>query len=169
METNYDFIRNNARVYWYDPAINDYPQEERESKKRTIYTIFGLEDGEEIDDDTIISISDGTTDAEVYASELRPAYCHLTNEQRKILNEFKMALRKCYDNHIEFVNDVYGGELIAIDNTDVDKVLWADESNDLDESTIDIDTASAQRDYILFDSYLAMNGETRWVKLKSRK
>lgn len=50
-------------VYWNDPAINDYPEDEREEAMQRRFVVFKVE-GE------IISISDGYTTAEVYASEL---------------------------------------------------------------------------------------------------
>lgn len=54
-------------VYWNDPAIDDYPIEERADlldREFTITFVSGY------DNDSIIYISDGYTDAEVYASEL---------------------------------------------------------------------------------------------------
>jgi hypothetical protein len=50
-------------VYWNDPAIDDYPEEEREEALKRRFVIFDI-NGE------IISISDTYTTAEVYASEL---------------------------------------------------------------------------------------------------
>ena len=50
-------------VYWNDPAIDDYPEEEREEALKRRFVVFKVE-GE------IISISDTYTTAEVYADEL---------------------------------------------------------------------------------------------------
>lgn len=50
-------------VYWNDPAINDYPEEERDDVLNRRFVVFKVK-GE------TISISDGYTTAEVYASEL---------------------------------------------------------------------------------------------------
>jgi hypothetical protein len=50
-------------VYWNDPAIDDYPEDEREEALKRRFVIFKVE-GE------IISISDTYTTAEVYADEL---------------------------------------------------------------------------------------------------
>lgn len=164
----YDFIRNNARVYWNDPGLNDYPQEERESRKRAIYTIFGLKDGEVIDDDTIINISDGTTEAEVYASELTPAYCDLTEKQRECIANLKNALQTCYDNNIVFIHDDYACELIPLDTTDVDDVLWHEDSNIADETTIELDRAVSE-DFVSVDAYsLPVGDNNLWIRLKSR-
>lgn len=50
-------------VYWNDPAIDDYPEEERDDVLNRRFVVFKVE-GE------TISISDGYTTAEVYADEL---------------------------------------------------------------------------------------------------
>lgn len=50
-------------VFWNDPAINDYPQYEREEMLNRRFVIFKIEGD-------IISISDTYTTAEVYAEEL---------------------------------------------------------------------------------------------------
>lgn len=56
-------------VRWNDPAIMDYPVEDRESALKREFVIYDIQ-GE--DDDSIISIKEigGSTEAEVYASEL---------------------------------------------------------------------------------------------------
>lgn len=61
-DENHDFKAGDA-VYWNDPAIDDYPEEEREEALKRRFVIFDIS-GE------IISISDTYTTAEVYASEL---------------------------------------------------------------------------------------------------
>lgn len=61
-DDEHDFEAGDA-VYWNDPAIDDYPEEEREEAMQRRFVVFKVE-GE------IISISDGYTTAEVYASEL---------------------------------------------------------------------------------------------------
>ena len=61
-EDSHDFKVGDA-VYWNDPAINDYPEEEREEALKRRFVIFDIS-GE------IISISDTYTTAEVYADEL---------------------------------------------------------------------------------------------------
>ena len=58
----HDFKAGDA-VYWNDPAINDYPEEERDEVLKRRFVIFDIS-GE------IISISDTYTTAEVCASEL---------------------------------------------------------------------------------------------------
>lgn len=61
-DDEHDFEVGDA-VYWNDPAINDYPEEEQEDALKRRFVVFKVE-GE------IISISDTYTTAEVYASEL---------------------------------------------------------------------------------------------------
>lgn len=61
-DDEHDFKTGDA-VYWNDPAIDDYPEEEREEALKRRFVVFDIS-GE------IISISDTYTTAEVYASEL---------------------------------------------------------------------------------------------------
>ena len=61
-DEDHDFEAGDA-VYWNDPAIDDYPEDEREEALKRRFVIFKVE-GE------IISISDTYTTAEVYADEL---------------------------------------------------------------------------------------------------
>lgn len=61
-EGTHDFKAGDA-VYWNGPAIDDYPEEEREEAQKRRFVVFKVE-GE------IISISDTYTTAEVYADEL---------------------------------------------------------------------------------------------------
>ena len=61
-DDDHDFKVGDA-VYWNDPAIDDYPEEEREEALKRRFVVFKVE-GE------IISISDTYTMAEVYADEL---------------------------------------------------------------------------------------------------
>jgi hypothetical protein len=61
-EDEHDFKAGDA-VYWNDPAIDDYPEEEREEALKRRFVVFDIS-GE------IISISDTYTTAEVYACEL---------------------------------------------------------------------------------------------------
>lgn len=61
-DDDHDFKVGDA-VYWNDPAIDDYPEEEREEALKRRFVVFDIS-GE------IISISDTYTTAEVYADEL---------------------------------------------------------------------------------------------------
>jgi hypothetical protein len=67
-DTNEHNFKVGDKVYWDDPAITDYPEDEREDLLNRRFVIIGV-DG--YDDDSIIHITDCYTDAEVYASELR--------------------------------------------------------------------------------------------------
>ena len=68
----YDWVKIGAYCKWNDVAIDDYDAEEKEIAQNTIYEIFDIRKNvdEEIDDDTIILISNDTSDVEVYAHEL---------------------------------------------------------------------------------------------------
>jgi hypothetical protein len=55
------------KVKWNDPGLNDYPEEDREMVRLNVYTI---EEINGTDEDSIILISDGITEAEVTANEL---------------------------------------------------------------------------------------------------
>ena len=61
-DDGHDFNTGDA-VYWNDPEIDDYPEEEREEALKRRFVVFNIR-GE------IISISDTYTTAEVYANEL---------------------------------------------------------------------------------------------------
>ena len=50
-------------VYWNDPNINDYPEDEREELLKRRFVVFAV-------NYDIISISDTYSEAEVYANEL---------------------------------------------------------------------------------------------------
>jgi hypothetical protein len=61
-DDEHDFEVGDA-VYWNDPAIDDYPEDEREEALKRRFVVFNIS-GE------IISISDTYTTAEVYVNEL---------------------------------------------------------------------------------------------------
>lgn len=68
----YDWIELGTLCKWNDVAIDDYPIEDREIARETIYEVVHIHSDvlDEIDDDTIILISNDTSDVEVYAHEL---------------------------------------------------------------------------------------------------
>jgi hypothetical protein len=68
----YDWVKIGAYCKWNDVAIDDYPIEDREIARETIYEVAHIHSDvlDEIDDDTIILISNDTSDVEVYAHEL---------------------------------------------------------------------------------------------------
>lgn len=68
--TKIDFtnkVKVGAKVKWNDPAINDYPEDERTAALNRIFTIFKV-DGE--GEDCTVWITDGVTEAEVNYWEL---------------------------------------------------------------------------------------------------
>ena len=64
---NYHNFEIGDKVYWNDPAINDYPEDEREDALKRRFVVIGIEGKY---DDSIITITDCYTDAEVYPNEL---------------------------------------------------------------------------------------------------
>ena len=71
LETKLSDIQNLAvgkKVRWIDPAIEDYDEEDREDMLNRVFTIYSCPDV--IERDSIIGISDGTTEAEVLPMEL---------------------------------------------------------------------------------------------------
>lgn len=72
-EYKYSFIKKGTLVYWDDPAINDFSLDEQIPQMGTIWTIDDVKtDNTEIQDDTIVLISNQYSTAEVFAKELIP-------------------------------------------------------------------------------------------------
>jgi hypothetical protein len=72
-EYKYAFIKKGILVYWDDPAIEDFPFDEKVSQMDTVWTIDDVKtDNTEIQDDTIVLISNQYSTAEVFAKELIP-------------------------------------------------------------------------------------------------
>lgn len=61
-------LKIGTKVKWHDPAIEDYDVEDREEVLNRVFEIIDAPD--EIEEDSIILISDGFTEAEVYPGEL---------------------------------------------------------------------------------------------------
>jgi hypothetical protein len=59
-------MRIGQKVKWFDPAINDYPIEERETQRNRIYTIV------KIINEEMCLIADDFSESEVFFSELIP-------------------------------------------------------------------------------------------------
>lgn len=75
----YDFIKIGGKVKWNDPCIQDYPKSERKKLLNRVWSvdlINGLTDNTEIDDDSIITISDEYSEAQVCPCELEPFVFH---------------------------------------------------------------------------------------------
>lgn len=171
MQNEYNFIRNGARVFWNDPAINDYPKKERRKLSNAIWNVFDIriDENGNIDDDTIVCIaSEYGSEAEVYAKELRPAYCHLNQKQKRALLKLRLALNKCREENIYFIHDDYAGVLMALDKSDIEDVLWEEESGDGDTTTIRLEDAYCSGDVIgITDHSLPTGDNNLWIQLKS--
>ena len=70
MKKDYCWIKSGVKCRWNDPGINDYEPEERQGVLARVFEVVSAP--QEIEDDTVILISDGHSEAEVYASELEP-------------------------------------------------------------------------------------------------
>ena len=64
----FPYYQKGDKVYWDDPAIYNYDKEERENAFKRIFVIVGI-------NGHIITISDGHTEAEVMAIELKRFIC----------------------------------------------------------------------------------------------
>ena len=62
-------FKNGDKVHWVDPGLNDYEPAYREWAKRRVFTVIDVSNH---DEDGIITISNGRTDAEVFSNELIP-------------------------------------------------------------------------------------------------
>ena len=72
----FGFIHHGAKVFWDDPAADDYGPE-KEKHLKTVYVVHSVNGkakskAEENDDIVLIYDRDGCSEAEVYAGELRP-------------------------------------------------------------------------------------------------
>ena len=66
----YSKMTNGTAVRWIDPAIEDYDEEDREDVLARVFTIYNCPPSDEIENDTVITIANEETEAEVYAYEL---------------------------------------------------------------------------------------------------
>ena len=97
MKNDYLFIKPGKLVYWNDPALVDYDPEERESIRNTTFVVNQIY-GDTIEDDTIILISSKHSEAEVYASELRPIDCEELNYYREFVCGRTSISRSLYES-----------------------------------------------------------------------
>ena len=65
-------IRTGDRVRWADPAIGDFDPEDRLGQVATVYTV--LDAPEYMEEDSVVLISDGVGETEVFPRELALAY-----------------------------------------------------------------------------------------------
>lgn len=168
---DYKFIKVGARVFWNDPAINDYPEDEREWQRLTIYTILDIkvDDGEEVNDDTIVCVrSEYGCEGEVYAEELSPAYCHLTDKQRRLVSKLREMFLVCEKANIDFVLHQESNELLLFDGSDVEEYLWDEDSSDEEFETIRMDVAGNDFICMPISKEISFCENNVWIKLKSR-
>lgn len=100
----YDWIKVGVSCNWNDVAINDYEECEREIVKETTYEVIEikLDDGI-ICDDTIILISNGVSEVEVYAYEIE-RLVYTGNEDLSTIEQIDlMSFTKGQKDVLEFV------------------------------------------------------------------
>lgn len=68
----YSKIKIGSKVKWNDPAVEDYDMKYRKKVLNRIFKVFSINGGAEscASGDDIVCISDGFSEAEVYAREL---------------------------------------------------------------------------------------------------
>lgn len=70
----YNWIKIGCKCKWNDTALSDYSPIERKYYKDNVWVVYDIfhedEENEEIFDDTIILISNGYSEAEVYPHEI---------------------------------------------------------------------------------------------------
>ena len=67
---DYDKLHTGAKVRWIDPGIEDYDPEDREDILQRVFVIYDCPNPDEIENDTVIGITNEYTEAEVNAYEL---------------------------------------------------------------------------------------------------
>ena len=70
----YAWIRPGVKCHWIDPCIKDFAPEERENQLNMVFEIVNInrKDDRVNEDDDIVLISNGNSEAEVLPSELIP-------------------------------------------------------------------------------------------------
>lgn len=68
---HYPFIHRGAQVHWHDPAIHEYSPEDWPALEARVFTVIDVP--REVHHDSVILISDGISEAEVWCTELTPA------------------------------------------------------------------------------------------------
>ena len=69
----YSKIKIGSKVKWNDPAIEDYDMRERKKMLNRIFKVMSIQGESNVkctEEDDIVLISDGYSEAEVYAREL---------------------------------------------------------------------------------------------------
>ena len=91
-------MRIGQKVKWFDPAINDYPIEERETQRNRVYTIIKF-----INDEMCL-IADEYGESEVLITEIDPLPIALYNEHTTQLKQAAIEKLKALGGTMSFEN-----------------------------------------------------------------
>ena len=97
-------MRIGQKVKWFDPAINDYPIEERETQSNRVYTIVKY-----INDEMCL-IADEYGESEVLITEIDPLPIAVYNEHTDLLKQAAIEKLKTLGGTMSFEN-LYHEEL----------------------------------------------------------
>lgn len=97
-------MRIGQKVKWFDPAINDYPIEERETQRNRVYTIIDF-----INDEMCL-IADEYGESEVLITEIDPLPIAVYNEHTSLLKQTAIEKLKTLGGKMSFEN-LYHEEL----------------------------------------------------------
>lgn len=97
-------MRIGQKVKWFDPAINDFPIEERETQRNRVYTIIKF-----INDEMCL-IADDYGESEVLITEIDPLPVAVYNEHKRQLEQAAIEKLKTLGGTMSFEN-LYHEEL----------------------------------------------------------
>ena len=97
-------MRVGEKVKWFDPAINDFPIEERETQRNRVYTIVKF-----INDEMCL-IADEYGESEVLITEIDPLPIAVYNEHTNLLKQAAIEKLKTLGGTMSFEN-LYHEEL----------------------------------------------------------
>lgn len=97
-------MRIGQKVKWFDPAINDFPIEERETQRNRVYTIIKF-----INDEMCL-IADDFGESEVFITEIDPLPIAVYNEHTDLLKQAAIEKLKTLGGTMSFEN-LYHEEL----------------------------------------------------------
>lgn len=94
-------MRIGQKVKWFNPAINDYPIEERETQRNRVYTIIKF-----INDEMCL-IADDYGESEVLITEIDPLPIAVYNEHKRQLEQAAIEKLKTLGGTMSFENLYY--------------------------------------------------------------
>lgn len=94
-------MRIGQKVKWFDPAINDYPIEDRETQRNRVYTIVKF-----INDEMCL-IADEYGESEVFITEIDPLPIAVYNEHTDLLKQAAIEKLKTLGGTMSFENLYY--------------------------------------------------------------